>query len=55
MLTSIGKILNVGILVYLGYVAASCMGPQQISGINFVQNPWILSFVGVVALFFAIK
>jgi hypothetical protein len=55
MITAIGKILNLGILVYLGYEAASCMGPKQIAGLNFAQNPWILSLVGVVALYIAIK
>ena len=55
MILTIGKILNFGILVYLGYLMASCMGTDQIAGANAAQNPWILSFLGIVALYFAVK
>jgi hypothetical protein len=51
----LGVILNLGIVAYLGYQAASCLEPEQIAGLNTVQNPWILSFVGVVALFIALR
>ncbi|MFA5321840.1 MAG: hypothetical protein WC373_04140 [Smithella sp.] len=55
MLTVLGVILNLGIIVYLGYTAAACMGAEQITGANVTQNPFILSFVAVVALFIALK
>ena len=55
MLTMLGVLLNLGALAYLGFQAASCLGPEQMTGLNFAQNPYILSFVGVVALYFAIK
>ena len=54
MLTILGVIINLCILMYLGYQASSCIGPVQ-EGFNAMQNPWLLSFVGVVALFFALK
>jgi membrane protein DedA with SNARE-associated domain len=54
MLTILGVILNLCILIYLGYQASSCLGPVQ-AGLNATQNPWFLSFVGVVALFFTLK
>jgi len=37
------------------YTAAACMGAEQITGLNATQNPFILSFVAVVALFMALK
>ena len=55
MLSTIGKILNLGILVYMGYLMASYMAVDQIAGANATQNPWILSFVGIVALYFALQ
>ena len=55
MLSTSGKILNLGILVYLGYLMTSCMGMDQISGANATQNPLLLSFVGIIALYFAVK
>lgn len=55
MLSVLGVILNLGIIVYLGYTAATCMGTEQITGLNATQNPFILSFVAVVALFMALK
>ncbi|MCE5209970.1 MAG: hypothetical protein LLG40_00230 [Deltaproteobacteria bacterium] len=55
MLTILGVIINIGAIVYLGYQAASCMGAEQITGLNATQNPFILSFVAVVGLFIALK
>ena len=54
MLTILGVIMNLCILMYLGYQASSCINPV-LTGLNATQNPWFLSFVGVVALFFALK
>ena len=54
MLKILGVIINLGIVAYLGYQAALCLGPEQ-AGLNATQNPWFLSFVGVVALFIALK
>jgi hypothetical protein len=51
----LGVLLNLGIVAYLGYQSASCLGHEQIAGLNAWQNPWILSFVGVVALFLVVK
>jgi hypothetical protein len=55
MLKIIGVIINLGILAYLGYQASSYMRPEQIAGLNISQNPLVLSFVGVVSLFIALK
>jgi hypothetical protein len=54
MLKIIGVLLNLGILAYLGFQAASYLSPEQIAGLNTAQNPLILSFVAVVALFIAV-
>lgn len=54
MLTIIGVIINLCTLMYLGYRASLCIDPVQ-TGFNATQNPWFLSFVGVIALFFALK
>jgi membrane protein DedA with SNARE-associated domain len=54
MLSILGVILNLCILIYLGYQASSCAGPVQ-AGLNATQNPWFLSFAGVAALFLALK
>jgi hypothetical protein len=51
MLRGLGVILNLGIVGYLGYMASACQDMEQISGVNAAQNPLILSFVAVVALF----
>ncbi len=55
MLRILGVLLNLGILAYLGHQTSSCLGQEQIAGLNIWQNPWILSFIGVVALFIALK
>ena len=55
MLKILEVIINLGIVAYLGYQEASCLGPEQIAGLHFAQNPLILSFVAVVALFIALK
>lgn len=55
MLTTIGALINLAIVVYLGVQAKSCLDPEQIAELNVAQNPLILSFVAVVALFIALK
>jgi hypothetical protein len=55
MLTIIGVILNLGLVIYMGVQLSKCLGPEQIEGLNTAQNPLILSFVAVVALFIALK
>jgi len=51
----LGVITNIGIVIYMGYQLSQCLGPEQIAGLNTAQNPFILSFVAVLALFIAIK
>lgn len=55
MLRLLGVIINLGIVIYLGFQLSKCMGPEQIAGLNTSQNPLILSFVAVVALFIVLK
>ncbi len=55
MLSVLGVIINLGLVIYLGVKLSRCMGPEEIAGINTAQNPLILSFVAVVALFIALK
>jgi hypothetical protein len=55
MLTVLGVVINLGIVIYLGFQLSKCMGPEQIAGLNTSQNPLIISFVAVVALFIALK
>jgi hypothetical protein len=55
MLRIMTVILNLGIVIYLGFQAKACLGTEQIAGINVAQDPLILSFVGVVALFIALN
>jgi hypothetical protein len=51
----LGVIINLGIVMYLGYLASSCLEAEQIYGPNTIQNPLILSFVAVIALFMALR
>jgi hypothetical protein len=55
MMKGLGVIINLGSVIYLGLQLSKCMGPEQIAGLNTAQNPLILSFVAVVALFMALK
>jgi len=55
MLRIMTVILNLGILIYLGFQAKSCLGTEQIPGLNVAQDPLIFSFIGVVALFIALN
>ncbi len=55
MLTTIGTILNLGIVVYLGVQAKACLDPDHMSNLDIAKNPLLLSFVAVVALFIAVK
>lgn len=55
MLKIIGVIINLGVIAYLGFQAKSCLTPEQLTDDNIWQNPFILSFVAVVALFIALK
>ena len=55
MLRLLTVILNLGIVIYLGFQLKSCLGTEPIAGLNVAQDPLILSFVGVVALFIALN
>ena len=55
MLTALGVLLNIIALIYLGFQTATCLGPEQIEGINTFQNPYIVSCIGIIALFIAQK
>jgi len=55
MLTTIGALVNLGIIVYLGIQAKSCLDPAKINDLEIAQDPFVLSFVAVVALFLALK
>ncbi|MGO8716668.1 MAG: hypothetical protein ACLPSL_08840 [Smithella sp.] len=55
MLKILGVIINLGILAYLGFQAKACLNPEQLTDVNIVQNPLILSFIAVIALFIALK
>jgi hypothetical protein len=51
VLKILGVIINLGVIAYLGFQAQSCLSPEQLTDANIVQNPLILSFIGVTALF----
>ena len=55
MLTTIGTLINLGIVVYLGLQVKACLDPEQMSNFDIAKNPLLLSFVAVVALFIAVK
>ena len=55
MLSTIGAIVNICIIIYLGIHAKSCLDPDQIANIETAQNPLVLSFIAVLALFLVIK
>ncbi|MGA3280321.1 MAG: hypothetical protein ABSD50_04975 [Smithella sp.] len=55
MLKILGVIINLGAIGYLGFQAKSCLSPEQLTDANIVQNPLILSFIAVIALFIALK
>lgn len=55
MLRILGLIINLGIVIYLGFMLSKYMEPEQITGLNISQNPLNLSFVAVVALFIVLK
>lgn len=55
MLKGLGVIINLGVVAYLGFHLSQCLGSEQISDLYTAQNPLILSFVAVVALFLAIN
>lgn len=55
MLKLLGVIINLGLVIYLGFLLSKCMEPEQITGLDISQNPLILSFVAVVALFIVLK
>lgn len=54
MLRILTVILNLGIVIYLGFQLRSCLGTEFIVNFNVAQDPLVLSFVGVVALFIAL-
>ncbi len=55
MLSAIGVLINLGIVAYMGYQLTQCIGPDQVASLNTAQNPLLLSFVAVVAMFLALK
>ena len=55
MLATIGAIVNICIIVYLGIRAKSCLDPEQIANLDVAQNPLVISFVAILALFLVIK
>ena len=55
MLSTIGGLVNIGIVIYLGIQAKACMTPEQIADINTAQNPLVLSFTAILALLLATK
>ena len=55
MLKVLGVVINLGLVIYLGLQLSKCMGPEEIAGLNTAQNPMIISFVAVIALFMALK
>ena len=55
MLKILGVIINLGVIAYLGFQAKSCLSSEQLTDANIVQNPLILSFIGVIALFIALN
>lgn len=64
MLKALGIIINLIVVLYLGYQAQSCLTPELMADFNSVKdladftemrNPLILSFVAVVGLYFAGK
>ncbi|HNZ11129.1 MAG TPA: hypothetical protein PKI97_06770 [Smithellaceae bacterium] len=55
MLKLLGVVINLGLVIYLGLQLSKCMGPEEIAGLNTAQNPMIISFVAVIALFVALK
>jgi hypothetical protein len=55
MLRLLTVILNLGIVIYLGFQLKSCLGTEYIADLNIAQDPLVLSFVGVVALFISLS
>ena len=55
MLSTIGAIVNICIIIYLGIHAKACLDPEQISNLEIAQNPLVLSFVAILAIFLVIK
>lgn len=55
MLSALGALVNIGVIMYLGMQAKSCLNPEQLSNLGIEQNPLVLSFVAILALFLAIK
>jgi len=50
-----GVILNLLLIAYLGYTAGTCLRPDKIENLSLVQDPFVISFLAVVALFFSLK
>jgi hypothetical protein len=55
MLSTLGTLINLGIVVYLGVQAKACLVPEHMTNFDIAKNPLLLSFVAVVALFIAVK
>jgi hypothetical protein len=55
MLSTIGSLVNIGIVIYLGILAKSGMSTDQYADLNTAQNPLILSFAAILALLLATR
>lgn len=55
MLSTIGGLVNIGIVIYLGIQAKSCLDPEAMADANVAQNPLVLSFVAILALLLATR
>jgi hypothetical protein len=55
MLSTIGGLVNIGIVIYLGIQAKAGMSAEQFNDVNAAQNPLILSFVAILALLLATR
>lgn len=55
MLSTIGGLINIGIVIYLGIQAKAGMSTEQFADLNTAQNPLVLSFVAILALLLATR
>jgi membrane protein DedA with SNARE-associated domain len=55
MLSTLGALVNIGIIIYLGIQAKSGLTPEQLSNLGIEQNPLVLSCAAILALLLALK
>ncbi|MBN1662742.1 MAG: hypothetical protein JW943_03990 [Deltaproteobacteria bacterium] len=53
MIKGITVLMNLGIVIWLGYRLSLCVEPEHTTYFDIAQDPFVLSFVAVVALFVA--